>query len=49
MAVKMYYRVDFYEGPIKDKKIVFSLEPSTVPFAFAVDDFVDSSGWTVAR
>jgi hypothetical protein len=46
MAAKMYYRVDFYEGPIKDKKIVFSLEPSTVPFAFAVDDFVDSSGWT---
>lgn len=46
MAVKMNYRVDFYEGAIADNKIVFSLEPSTAPFAFAVGDFVDPNGWT---
>jgi hypothetical protein len=34
--------VDFYEGAIDDKKVVFSLEPSTVPVAFAVGDFLDS-------
>jgi hypothetical protein len=42
MAITMYYRVDFYEGAIDDKKVVFSLEPSTVPVAFAVGDFLDS-------
>lgn len=46
MAVKMNYRVDFYEGAIADNTVVFSLEPSTTPFAFAVGDFVDPNGWT---
>ena len=42
MAITMYYRVDFYEGTNN----VFSLEPSSLPFSFAVGDFVDPSGWT---
>jgi hypothetical protein len=42
----MLYRVDFYEGSIKSGIVVFSLEPSSVPFSFAVGDFVDPSGWT---
>ena len=46
MAITMLYRVDFYEGSIKAGNVVFSLEPSSVPFSFAVGDFVDSSGWT---
>src|SRR5688572_14424035 len=46
MAIRMYYRVDFYDGAIVDNQIVFSLEPSTTPFAFTVGDFVDPSGWT---
>jgi hypothetical protein len=46
MAIKIYYRVDFYEGPIADQNRVFSLEPTTTPYSFAVGDFVDPSGWT---
>lgn len=46
MAVKIFYRVDFYEGAISDNRVVFSLEPSTLPFSFAPGDFVDPSGWT---
>lgn len=44
MAITMLYRVDFYEGAITGTA-VFSLEPSTAPFSFAVGDFVDPSGW----
>ena len=46
MAITMLYRVDFYEGSITSGNVVFSLEPSNVPFSFAVGDFVDPSGWT---
>lgn len=46
MATTMFYRIDFYEGSIKTGKVVFSLEPSSVPVSFAVGDFVDPSGWT---
>lgn len=46
MAITMLYRVDFYEGSIKSGIVVFSLEPSSVPFSFAVGDFVDPTGWT---
>lgn len=46
MAVTMLYRIDFYEGAIAAGAVVFSLEPSTVPFSFALGDFVDPSGWT---
>lgn len=47
MAITMLYRVDFYEGSIKAGNVVFSLDPSSVPFSFSVGDFVDPSGWTV--
>lgn len=46
MAVTMLYRVDFYEGSIESGIVLFSLEPSSVPFSFAAGDFVDPSGWT---
>ena len=46
MAITMYYRVDFYDGAMAGGNVVFSLEPSTTPVAFAVGDYVDPSGWT---
>jgi hypothetical protein len=45
MAI-MLYRVEFYEGALSTGHVVFAFEPSTVPFSFAVGDFVDPSGWT---
>jgi hypothetical protein len=45
MAIKMLYRVDFYADSIDDGKSVFSLEPTSVPYAFAVGDFLDPAGW----
>jgi hypothetical protein len=46
MAIRTYYRVDFYEGSAAPGKSVFSLEPANTPYVFAVGDFVDPSGWT---
>ncbi|HKY09841.1 MAG TPA: hypothetical protein VJQ55_16445, partial [Candidatus Binatia bacterium] len=41
------YRVDFYEGAVSADNVVFSLEPTSVPYSFTVGDFVDPSGWNL--
>lgn len=46
MAITMRYRIDLYEGSMSAGNVVFSLEPSSVPFSYGVGDFVDPSGWT---
>ena len=45
MAVKMHYRIDFYESSSESGNNVFSLEPVSLPFSFSAGDFVDPSGW----
>ena len=45
MASRIFYRVDFYERPVTSGDPVFSIEPASASFSFAIGEFVDPSGW----
>ena len=46
MARAIFYRVEFDDGA---NQVVFSFTTTVAPYAFAVGDFVDPSGWTGNR